>query len=119
MSASIRISIILFYYRVFGKTMPKMRYVIWVMLGLQAVYLIVFSILPIFIAKPFYKIWHPLERPLYMNDWYYYYTQVALYSTSMSFDAILLFIPAYPVMKLQLDLKKRIGVLAVFMLGAW
>lgn len=34
-----------------------------------------------------------------MNDYYYYYTQVALYSTSMAFDAILLILPIWPLWK--------------------
>lgn len=34
-----------------------------------------------------------------MDDDYYYYTQVALYSTSMAFDAILLFLPIWPFWK--------------------
>lgn len=37
----------------------------------------------------------------------------------MAFDVILLFLPTYPVLNLQMDLRKRIGVLAMFMLGAW
>ncbi|KAL8877047.1 MAG: hypothetical protein Q9198_004864 [Flavoplaca austrocitrina] len=36
----------------------------------------------------------------------------------MAFDAILLVFPLYPVMKLQLPFKKRIGVSVLFMMGA-
>ncbi|KAI4270406.1 MAG: hypothetical protein LQ337_006703 [Flavoplaca oasis] len=96
----------------------RIKYAIWLLLALQLVYLVVYSILPAFICRPLYKAWHPLERPNYFNDWYYYYTQVALYSTSMAFDAILLVFPLYPVMKLQLPFKKRIGVSVLFMMGA-
>ena len=95
-----------------------MRYACWGLLALQVVYVVVYSILPIFIAKPFNMIWHPLERAKYMDDWYYYYTQVALYSTSMAFDVILLVFPIYPVLQLQMARTKRMGVLAMFMLGA-
>ncbi|KAL8916331.1 MAG: hypothetical protein Q9172_006351 [Xanthocarpia lactea] len=118
-TCAIRISILLFYQRIFVPT-PKARikYVIWFLLALQAVYLVVYSILPAFICKPLNKAWQPLERQQYFDDWYYYYTQVALFSTSMAFDAILLVFPLYPVMKLQLPLKKRIGVSILFMMGA-
>jgi hypothetical protein len=88
------------------------------LLVLQGVYVIVYSILPAFIAKPFNMIWHPLERHRYMNDWYYYYEQVALFSTSMAFDIILLVLPIYPVIQLQMTVKRRIGVIAIFMCGA-
>lgn len=32
--------------------------------------------------------WHPLERQEYFHDWSYYYTQLALFNTSMTFDVI-------------------------------
>lgn len=117
MSASIRISILLFYLRIFG-VVKSTRYVIWTLLALQGVYIIVYSILPAFIAKPFNMIWHVRERGKYMNDWYYYYEQVALFSTSMVFDIILLLFPVYPVLQLHMTVKKRIGVTAIFMCGA-
>jgi hypothetical protein len=94
------------------------RHAVYFLLVLQGIFVIVYSILPIFIAKPFNMIWHPLERGKYMNDWYYYYEQVALYSTSMAFDIILLFFPVYPVLQLQMSAKKRVGVIAMFMCGA-
>lgn len=53
-----------------------------------------------------------------MNDYYYYYTQVALYSTSLAFDAILLFLPIWPLWKLQMPLRRRVGIAVVFMMGA-
>lgn len=118
MSMSIRTSILLFYHRMFSKTMPRMRYFIWALLALQVVYLIVYSILPAFICRPLQKAWQPLERQKYMNDWYYYWTQVALYSTSMAFDFILLVLPLYPISKTQMTLRKRLGVLTILILGA-
>ena len=118
MTASIRVSILLFYSRVFGTTSRYMRYAIWLLLPMQAIYLIVFSTLPAFICRPLYMAWHPLERQHYFNDWYYYYTQVALYSVSMVFDAILLFLPLYAIWKLQMPLSKRLGVSLIFILGA-
>ncbi|KAI4122335.1 MAG: hypothetical protein LQ338_005874 [Usnochroma carphineum] len=118
MSVSIRISVLFFYQRIFSTPQSRIKYVIWLLLALQAVYLIVYSVLPVFICRPLYKAWHPLERQQYFNDWYYYYLQVALYSTSMTFDVILLVFPIYPVFKLQMPLKKRLGVAIMFMLGA-
>lgn len=118
MTVSIRISILLLYHRIFTASLPRVKYLIGLLLALQAVYLVVYSILPIFICRPLYKAWHPLERQLYFRDWYYYYTQVALYSTSMAFDAILLVFPLYPVFNLQMPIQRRIGVAILFMLGA-
>ena len=120
MSCSIRVSIILFYRRIFVTPLargPRLKYAIRLMLAAQAIYLVVYSILPAFICRPLYKAWDPIERPHYFNDFYYYYTQVALYSTSMSFDAILLFFPIYPVSKLQMPLRRRAAISVVFMFG--
>ncbi|RYO15430.1 hypothetical protein AA0111_g11735 [Alternaria arborescens] len=108
----------MFYLRIFGQAVTSVRYTVWALLVLQGVYVIVYMILPAFIAKPFNKIWQPLERGKYMNDWYYYYTQVALFSTSMAFDIILLVLPIHPVIQLQMTVKKRIGVIAIFICGA-
>ena len=118
MSALIRVSILLFYWRMFGKTKKTMNYAIWTLLALQFIYVVVYSILPAFICKPLHMAWHPIERPKYFNNWYYYYLQVALYSTSMAFDWIILVLPVYPILKLQMPLRKRLGVAAIFMLGA-
>ena len=118
MTCSIRISVLLFYRRIFTTPQSRTKYVIWLLLALQSVYLVVFSVLPAFICRPLHMAWHPLERQRYFNDWYYYYTQVALFSTSMAFDAVLLVLPIYPVFKLHLPLRTRMGVAVLFMLSA-
>ena len=102
----------------FAATIPRLKIITWGLLTAQVLYVIAYSILPAFICRPLYMAWNPLLRPLYFNNWYYYDLQVALYSTSMAFDFILLFLPLWPVMKLQMPLKKRIGVAVMFMLGA-
>lgn len=119
MSMSIRTSILLTYDRIFAKSMPTVRFIIRFLLSLQVIYLIVYSILPAFICRPLNKAWHPLERQQYFNDWYYYYLQVALYSTSMAFDVILLVLPLYPISQLQMALRKRIGIGSILVLGTW
>lgn len=102
MTVFIRISIVFFYQRIFATANSRLRYILWLLLTLQIVYLVVYSILPAFNCRPLHMAWHPLERHEYCNDWYYYHTQVALYSTSMAFDIILLVFPLYPTFKLQL-----------------
>ena len=118
MTGAIRISILFFYYRIFVTPQARLKVVLQALLALQVVYLVVYSILPAFVCRPLYKAWHPLERELYCNDWYYYYSQVALYSNSMAFDIILLVLPLYPVWKLHMPVKRRLSVGFVFMLGA-
>ncbi|KAE8375364.1 hypothetical protein BDV26DRAFT_299785 [Aspergillus bertholletiae] len=119
MSATIRTSVILLYRRTFATSYPRLVVAIWALLAGQIVYVIVFTVFGGFMCSPFSAAWtNPLLRPQYCNDWRYYYVQVALFSCSMSFDAILLILPLYPVFKLQMPMKKRISVGVVLMLGA-
>lgn len=119
MTAAIRASILLFYLRIFGLTDVLTRWSIWVSLLLSAIYVIVFSIIPGTICKPLSATWHPLTRKLYCrSDKIYYEFNVALYSTSLAMDIWLLIIPIFPVMQLQLSLKRRLGALIMFALGA-
>ncbi|OTA98693.1 hypothetical protein M426DRAFT_28203 [Hypoxylon sp. CI-4A] len=119
MSAAIRISILLSYRRIFDTGRSKViRYVILVLLGLQAVYVVTFAILPGFMCQSLHYFWDVYQHLLYCNNWYYYWSQIALYSVSMGFDTILLLFPIIPVSKLKMPVKKRLGVLIIFMLGA-
>ncbi|GKZ33531.1 hypothetical protein AbraIFM66950_003433 [Aspergillus brasiliensis] len=119
MSATIRSSVILLYRRTFATSYPHIVLFLWILLACQIIYVIVFTIPQGFFCHPFSAAYtNPLRREQYCNDWMYYDIQVALFSCSMSFDAILLFLPVYPVSKLQMPLKKRIGVGAVLVLGA-
>ncbi|KAG8160087.1 hypothetical protein KVR01_010724 [Diaporthe batatas] len=118
MSFWIRVSILLFYRRLFATPGSRFLTVVNVLLVLQVVYLIVYSIIPAFVGRPLYKLWNPLERGQYMDDYYYSYTQIALYATSMAFDAILLFLPTWPLWKLQMPLRRRLSIAVVFMMGA-
>ncbi|RYP10039.1 hypothetical protein DL765_008238 [Monosporascus sp. GIB2] len=119
MSTGIRVSIILFYYRMFAKGHGmSFTYVIWALLGLQAIYVVVFSILPAFICRPFRYAWLPIERAPYCSSNYWNALVIALYSVSLAFDIILLFFPIIPVSRLQMPLRKRIGVGVMFAFGA-
>ncbi|OTA55079.1 hypothetical protein K449DRAFT_425945 [Hypoxylon sp. EC38] len=119
MSAAIRVSIILFYYRIFRDGHGKLfEYSVWVLLALQAIYVVVFSILPGFICRPFRYAWLPLERAPYCSTDYWNAAQITLYSVSLAFDVILLVFPIFPISKLQMPWKRRFGVSIMFMLGA-
>ncbi|KAI0832153.1 hypothetical protein F5Y06DRAFT_189300 [Hypoxylon sp. FL0890] len=119
MSAAIRTSIILFYYRIFRDGHGKsFAYIVWALLALQALYVVVFSILPGFICRPFRYAWLPLERAPYCSSDYWNAIQITLYSVSLAFDVILLVFPIFPISRLQMPLKKRLGVGIMFMLGA-
>ncbi|KAK8081371.1 hypothetical protein PG996_000152 [Apiospora saccharicola] len=110
MSASIRVSTLLFYRRIFAKTDPRLKLVIRALLALQGVYVAVYSVLPAFVCDPIRYAWRPLERQLHCSDRYYAMTHISLYAVSMAFDFVLLIVPVAPVWKLQMPVAKRIGL---------
>ncbi|KAK7949563.1 hypothetical protein PG988_016202 [Apiospora saccharicola] len=118
LSASIRVSTLLFYRRIFAKTDPRLKLVIWALLALQGVYVAVYSVLPAFVCDPIRYAWRPLERQLHCSDRYYAMTHISLYAVSMAFDFVLLIVPVAPVWKLQMPVAKRIGTVVLFSLGA-
>ncbi|KAK8024539.1 hypothetical protein PG993_012605 [Apiospora rasikravindrae] len=116
MSAAIRVSILLFYRRIFAKGNPWYTKSINALLLLQGVYVIVFEITPGFSCRPFPDAWDPIKRLTSCTDFYIDQT-IALYSVSLAFDIILLVFPIYAVSKLKISLKKRCGVGIIFALG--
>jgi hypothetical protein len=120
MTACIRISILLFYRRIFGQTETVVRWSIWAMIILNGAFVVTFEILPGFICTPISAGWrNPLTRKLHCRqDEFYYLYNVGLYSSGLGMDIILLLLPVYPVLRLQMPLKRKIGALVMFMLGA-
>ncbi|KAI2623543.1 hypothetical protein GGS26DRAFT_600403 [Hypomontagnella submonticulosa] len=119
MSTAIRVSIILFYMRVFTQGHKStMTYLLRGIFALQIVYLVVFMILPAFICSPYYYSWNPIERRQHCNDYYYMYTHITLFAVSLLLDLVLLAFPIYPVSRLHMSVKSRWGVGAIFGLGA-
>ncbi|KAF1969119.1 hypothetical protein BU23DRAFT_601786 [Bimuria novae-zelandiae CBS 107.79] len=118
-SGLIRISILLFYDRVFSKTNRLMRLAIRITLAMTLVYIITFDIYASFLCKPLHKFWKPFERAQYCGDniikWIF---DSAVYGYSLILDLVLLTLPAIPVLKLQLSTPKKIGVLVMFAMGA-
>ncbi|KAL1870722.1 hypothetical protein Daus18300_005042 [Diaporthe australafricana] len=117
MTAAIRVSVILFYRRIFARGNKFYSLFISSMLVLQAAYVVVFEITPGFSCRPIWDGWDPILRLTSCNSFYIYQTE-ALYSVSLVFDVVLLVFPIYAVWKLQMPLKKRLGVAVILALGA-
>lgn len=118
MSASIRVSILLFYHRLFAKADIKYRVAIWSLIILQGVYVIIFEVLPSFSCHPIKDAWDPLKRYTSCSMLYIDATE-ALYSVSLAFDVILLVFPLFIVWSLHMPIKRRISASVIFVLGAW
>jgi hypothetical protein len=120
MTACIRISLLLFYQRIFGQTEAVLRLTIWVMIVLNCAFIVTFEIMPGFICTPISAGWrNPLTRKLHCRqDEFYYLYNIGLYSSGLGMDIVLLLLPIYPVIKLQMSYKRKLGALIMFMLGA-
>ena len=86
---------------------------------MTAIYIITFVIYAGFLCKPLRKFWKPFERAQYCGDnilkWIY---DSAVYGYSLTLDLVLLITPIIPVWRLQLNMQKKIGAIAMFALGA-
>lgn len=118
MSASIRISVLLFYRRLFSKADNKYRFMIWALIVLQVIYVVVFEILPCFSCNPLKDAWEPLQRFTSCTTLYISSTE-ALYSVSLAFDTVILLFPIAIVWSLHMPVKRRISASVIFILGAW
>ncbi|KAK8110339.1 uncharacterized protein PG998_006796 [Apiospora kogelbergensis] len=116
MSGSIRISVLLFFRRIFGidRTTNK---IILVLLGLQAAYIITFSITPAFICKNFGDSVTFFDFGTHCSQKYFANIQTAMYTFSLAFDVVLFSLPVYPMFKLQMNKQHRVKVLFIFMCG--
>lgn len=119
MTAAVRVSILLFYSKIFAQTHIFTRWAVRVTLILNAIYVVIYSIIPGFVCTPISYGWRLLDnKPAHCksNDFFYKYS-VSLYGISVGFDVLVLLIPIYPVMQLQMSMKKKVGALVMFALG--
>ncbi|KAL2164999.1 hypothetical protein VTH06DRAFT_295 [Thermothelomyces fergusii] len=119
MSTSIRVSLLLFYRRLFVNPATSRAYVwaIHVLLALQLVYLVVFCSITVLVCRRVSDGADPFTSAKYCNPWTYIDETVALYSVSLAFDLALLTLPVFPIVSLRMPAKKRAGVLLLFLLG--
>ncbi|KAK8139364.1 hypothetical protein PG984_002744 [Apiospora sp. TS-2023a] len=116
MSASIRISVLLFFRRIFGRDRVTNKSIL-ILLGLQGAYIVVFSIVPVFgcgnVAEDLhFYVWASRCSLIYFGN-----TQTALYTVSLAFDVVLFTLPFYPMFKLQMNKENRVKVLIIFTFG--
>lgn len=122
MSGFIRISILLFYRRLFSPTMPKLGIVIWVLIVAQTLFTIAGLILPAVGPRPLYRMWYLRDataddaRGQYSN--FSLNVGVTTFSINLAFDVILLILPMFPIATLRLPIRKKLGMAMLFILGA-
>ena len=116
MTTAIRVTILLFYKRLFSPN-AGFNWAVNILLVLQFAYLVVFTITPGFVCTPLYASWTLELYGTHCNMSYYGATTMALYGASLGLDFILTFIPLWPISQLRLPTKKKLGIAALFMMG--
>ncbi|KAK3685171.1 hypothetical protein B0T22DRAFT_428678 [Podospora appendiculata] len=117
MSAAIRVSILLFYHRLFAVRGSAFRLANYALMAAQAVFMTVFVILPVFACTPIYAAWTLSLYPSSCRVQYFEDITTALYGASLGFDVILTVLPLWPISKLQIPLKQRAGIAFLFLVG--
>ncbi|KAG2416091.1 hypothetical protein HFD88_007283 [Aspergillus terreus] len=122
MSGFIRVSILLFYRRLFSPTMPILGIVIWIVLVFQVLFSIAGLILPAVGSKPLYHMWHLRDTATNDNpqqtSQFSYNIGVSTFSINLALDVILLILPLFPIATLRLPIRKKLGMAVLFILGA-
>ncbi|KAL8837308.1 MAG: hypothetical protein Q9170_002565 [Blastenia crenularia] len=108
----IKISILLFYRRIFST--PQFRLRTNIVGALVVVWLFINNFMTAFQCRPIKKAWTPLMpghciQPLGLI--------IGLQAGNIFLDIIILALPIYAVSKLQMSLARKISVLAIFLLG--
>ncbi|KAK8085981.1 hypothetical protein PG994_000955 [Apiospora phragmitis] len=117
MSGSIRISILLFYRRIFSPE-RALRRVLWFFMALQTAYIVAFSVTPAFICNPIWKIKYPLEILTSCDLLFYNANLTSVYVVSIAFDLTLAVLPIFFLSKLQMTRTRRLRAALIFVFGA-
>ncbi|KAK3984536.1 hypothetical protein QBC44DRAFT_12066 [Cladorrhinum sp. PSN332] len=117
MSTAIRVSILLFYRRLFATPNSNFKKVVDACLVLQILYLIPFTIVPAFSCSPIYAAWTLELFAASCNIQYYFDITTALYSVSLGFDVVLTVLPLWPILKLHVPTRKKVAIAVLFLFG--
>ncbi|KAF2648227.1 hypothetical protein K491DRAFT_784220 [Lophiostoma macrostomum CBS 122681] len=116
--APIKISVLLFYKRIFGTGSPKFNLCVWVAIGIVSAWGLASFVAQLLIADPVpLSAWNDLANPKYRFDYFKFGLSVPV--LSIIFDGIILLFPLPSLRKLQLPLQRKLQVLGIFWLGAF
>ena len=118
MMSTVRISVLLFYRRLFGPTHQYLRYCIKGLILLTIPYMVTYELLLGLMCKPPSSFWKPFRRNSDCGDVYYYKLHITLYSVSLAFDVLILVLPMKALWELKMRLGQKIVVCILIGLGA-
>lgn len=109
-----KVSLCLSYLRILTNSMPLYRRVVWTILITCVCGHMGGAIVLIFLCKPIAKSWKPQLKGTCISN---ASTVYGLGAISIFYDLVILFVPIPMLMALQMDRRRRIGLLGVFCLG--
>ena len=117
--ALVKVAILLQFRRIFVPSHLNVResllhYIIYATIGATLIFYTIMTFCTIWICNPREAFWNPYVKGVCM-DWITLSKAVALFTVISDFA--LLFIPVFPVIRLQMANKKKIAVIAVFAVG--
>jgi hypothetical protein len=113
----VRISVLLFYRRLFGPSYESLQHLIKAFLLLTIPYVLAYEFLLAFMCKPLSAFWHPFKRHESCNDYYYYKLHITLYTVSLVFDLLILCLPLKAIWDLKMQKRQRFLVTILIALG--
>jgi len=113
--ASVKISVLLFYKRIFSKGAPTFRFIVWIGIALVGCWGTIFFFLVLLQGNPIQTSW-TLQGVFRFDG-----TALGLAQsgTSIALDIIVLASPLPIIFGLHMDLKRKVGVMFIFWLGAF
>ncbi|KAF2649032.1 hypothetical protein K491DRAFT_708384 [Lophiostoma macrostomum CBS 122681] len=112
--ATVKIGILLFYMRIFST--PRFKLWAWIAIVVTACWGIVLFFLGLVLADPIDAAWNPTRGHLRFNPGTF---SIAQTSTSLALDVFVLCFPVPKIMRLHLDLKRKISIVMIFWLGSF
>ena len=109
----IRLSVVLFYYRIFGKD-RWFKIALWITSAILIAWFIALTVLAVFQCSPVARQW---DYSIPGHCFSLYGTFVGVTISNVFVDVLLLVLPLPMLWKLQIKLKKKIALIANFMLG--
>lgn len=113
---TIKVSILLQYLRIFSTRKDTAFYVYHILIWLIMVYYLVYAFIEIFYCNPVEKNWKPWIKGGHCMD--FKTTNIVTATFNSTSDIIILIAPQKVIWNLQMSLKKKIGVSAIFFVGS-
>lgn len=111
-----KIAILLLYVQLFGVRRP-FRYLCFVMMGIVASYCVIFFFIEAFNCNPVEKVWHELTYIGKFSCFDNSMVEFVIGGFNIATDTIILVMPVPIILKLQMDRKRKLGLLLLFSTG--